>query len=98
MAARLPYLDREHVPPEIQEAYDGLRQATGRVLNIFRLMAHHARSLPPFLRWYPTLREGALTSGSGNSPTCAPPSSTAAAIESHTTRPSVRGSVSRARS
>jgi alkylhydroperoxidase family enzyme len=63
MAARLPYLEREHVPPEIQEAYDGLRQATGRVLNIFRLMAHHARSLPPFLRWYPTLREGALDLG-----------------------------------
>jgi AhpD family alkylhydroperoxidase len=63
MPARLPYLDREQVPPEVQEVYDTLRQASGRVLNIFRLMAHHARSLPPFQRWYPTLREGPLDLG-----------------------------------
>jgi AhpD family alkylhydroperoxidase len=30
------------------------------VLNIFRLMAHHPRSLPSFLAWYPLLREGPL--------------------------------------
>jgi AhpD family alkylhydroperoxidase len=63
MAARLPYLDREQAPREIQEVYDGLRQTSGRVLNIFRLMAHHARSLPLFLSWYPALREGALDPG-----------------------------------
>jgi AhpD family alkylhydroperoxidase len=63
MAARLPYLDRDQVPAEIQEIYDGLRQASGRVLNIYRLMAHHARSLPAFLGWYPRLREGALDLG-----------------------------------
>lgn len=60
MAARLPYLDRAQVGPEIQSAFDALRQASGRVLNIFRLMAHHPRSLPPFLAWYPLLREGPL--------------------------------------
>jgi alkylhydroperoxidase family enzyme len=60
MAARLPYLEREQVPAEVQAAYDTLQNATGRVLNIFKLMAHHARSLPPFLQWYPRLREGAL--------------------------------------
>ncbi len=27
---------------------------------MFKLMAHHARSLPPFSQWYPALREGAL--------------------------------------
>jgi AhpD family alkylhydroperoxidase len=60
MAARLPYLDRTEVGPEIQSVYDRLRSASGRVLNIYRLMAHHARSLPPFLGWYPELREGPL--------------------------------------
>jgi AhpD family alkylhydroperoxidase len=60
MAARLPYLDRAQVEPEVQTLYDALQQASGRVLNIYRLMAHHARSLPPFLRWYPQLREGPL--------------------------------------
>jgi len=60
MAARLAYLERDQVPAEVQAVYDGLQKGTGRVLNIFKLMAHHARSVPPFLRWYPTLREGAL--------------------------------------
>jgi len=63
MAARLSYLDRDQLTPELQEVYDTLRQASGRALNIYRLMAHHARSLPAFLRWYPTLREGALDLG-----------------------------------
>ena len=63
MAARLSYLDRDQLTPELQEVYDTLRQASGRVLNIYRLMAHHAGSLPAFLRWYPTLREGALDLG-----------------------------------
>jgi len=63
MSPRLPYLEREQVPPDVQAVYDRLKQATGRVLNIFKLMAHHARSLAPFLAWYPTLREGALDLG-----------------------------------
>jgi AhpD family alkylhydroperoxidase len=60
MAARLPYLERAQVEPELQSVYDTLQKASGRVLNIYRLMAHHARSLPPFLGWYPRLREGPL--------------------------------------
>jgi alkylhydroperoxidase family enzyme len=60
MAARLPYLDREQVPPDVQAVYDKMKKATGRVLNTFRLMAHHARSVAPFVGWYGTLREGAL--------------------------------------
>jgi hypothetical protein len=74
MAARLPYLDRDQVPPDTQEVYDGLRQASGRVLNIYRLMAHHARSLPAFLGWYPRLREGHSSRACAISPTSAPPS------------------------
>lgn len=60
MAARLPYLERNQVPADVQTVYDTLQKATGRVPNIFKLMAHHAKSLPPFMQWYPTLREGAL--------------------------------------
>ncbi len=60
MAARLPYLQREQVPTDVQTVYDDVQKATGRVPNMFKLMAHHAKSLPPFLGWYPTLREGAL--------------------------------------
>ena len=60
MASRLPYLDRGQVPPEVQAVYDALEGGGGRVLNIFRLMAHHARSMAPFVAWYPCLREGPL--------------------------------------
>jgi len=60
MGGRLPYLDREHVPPGIQAVYDQMKKATGRVPNTFRLMAHHASSVPPVVAWYATLREGAL--------------------------------------
>lgn len=60
MAARLPYLEREQAPPEVQTVYDNLMKAMGRVGNFFKLMAYHAKSLPPFMQWYPTLREGAL--------------------------------------
>jgi uncharacterized peroxidase-related enzyme len=60
MAARLPYLDRAQVAPELQSIFDTLQKASGRVLNFYRLMAHHARSVAPFVAWYPQLREGAL--------------------------------------
>ena len=60
MAARLPYLDRAQIAPELQSVFDTLQKASGRVLNFYRLMAHHARSVAPFLAWYPQLREGAL--------------------------------------
>jgi alkylhydroperoxidase family enzyme len=60
MPARLPYVERDQAPAEVQAVYDRMQKATGRVPNFYRLMAHHAKSLPPFAEWYPTLREGAL--------------------------------------
>jgi alkylhydroperoxidase family enzyme len=60
MAARLPYVEREQATPDVQQLYDRLHKATGRVLNFYKLLAHHARSLPRFVEWYPTLREGPL--------------------------------------
>jgi alkylhydroperoxidase family enzyme len=63
MAARLTYLDREQVPPDVQTLFDSMKKATGRVLNIFRLMAYHPRSVAPFVAWYGTLTEGPLDLG-----------------------------------
>jgi alkylhydroperoxidase family enzyme len=60
MTAKLPYLEREQVPIEVQKAYDNLQKARGHVSNMVKLMAHHPKSVPPFLQWYATLREGAL--------------------------------------
>ena len=40
MAARLPYLDREQVPPDVQAVYDMMKKATGRVLNTFLSLIH----------------------------------------------------------
>lgn len=60
MAARLPDVERDEAPPEVQTVYDRLKAATGRVLNIDKLMAHHSQSLPAFLEWYPKTRQGAL--------------------------------------
>lgn len=60
MAARLPYVERDQAPPEVQDVYDRLQKATGRISNFFKLMAHHARSVPGFFQWYPSLREGPL--------------------------------------
>lgn len=60
MAVRLPYLEREQTSSEVQTVYDTVQKAMGRVPNMFKLMAHHAKSLPPFLPWYASLREGAL--------------------------------------
>jgi alkylhydroperoxidase family enzyme len=60
MAARLPYVERDDAPAEVQKAFDRLTAAVGRVNNIFKVMAHHPQSLPAFLEWYPRTREGAL--------------------------------------
>ena len=56
--ARLPYVEHDKAPDLEQRAYDALQKATGRVLNIFKLMAHLPGSLPRFLEWYRTTREG----------------------------------------
>ena len=56
--ARLPYVERDKAPEPEQQAYDALQKATGRVLNFFKLMAHLPGSLPRFLGWYHTTREG----------------------------------------
>jgi alkylhydroperoxidase family enzyme len=56
--ARVPYVEREAASEPEQRAYDVLHKTTGRVLNFFKLMAHLPGSLPRFLEWYRTTREG----------------------------------------
>ena len=58
MSARLPYV--EDPPAELTGLYDELTKTTGRVLNIWKLMAHHPSTLPTFQAWYRTTREGPL--------------------------------------
>ena len=58
MSARLPYV--EDPPPELAAVYEEMKKATGRVLNITRLMAHHPPTVPAFSAWYKTTREGPL--------------------------------------
>jgi alkylhydroperoxidase family enzyme len=60
MAARLPYVEPEGATDAVRAVYDRLASAAGRVLNFYKLIAHHPPSLGPFLGWYPTLRQGPL--------------------------------------
>ncbi len=60
MAARLPYIERDQAPPDVQQAYDHAKKTMGRVSNFVKIMANHPKSVPGFLAWYPALREGAL--------------------------------------
>ena len=58
MSARLPYV--ETPPPELASVYDEIKKATGRVLNITKLMAHQPPTVGAFQAWYRTTREGPL--------------------------------------
>ncbi len=44
MAARLPYVEREQMPTEVQATYDLVSKRGVRGLNFYRLMVHHAPS------------------------------------------------------
>ena len=63
MAAGVSYVEAEAALPEVRGIYQRLRQATGRVLNFYRLLAHHPPSLATFAQWYPSLRDGPLDAG-----------------------------------
>lgn len=60
MAARLPYIEDDDAPPEVREFYDAASRGGAPVPNFFRLMAHHARSLPLFQKWYRSVFRGPL--------------------------------------
>ncbi len=58
--ARVPYLDREQVPPEIQEVYDTMQKTVGRVGNFYRVLAHFPKGLRGYLGLGGALRETKL--------------------------------------
>jgi alkylhydroperoxidase family enzyme len=58
VSARLSYV--EDPPAEVATVYAELKKTTGRVLNFWKLMAHHAPTVPAFLAWYRATRDGPL--------------------------------------
>jgi len=58
--SRLRYLERDQVSTAIQALYDRLEDLHGGVPTESKLMAHHASSLAPYLRWQDSLAVGAL--------------------------------------
>jgi alkylhydroperoxidase family enzyme len=60
MAARVPCVEPAAATDVVRAVYDRLTSAAGRVLNFYKVIAHHPASLGPFVAWYPTLRQGPL--------------------------------------
>ncbi len=58
--ARISYLEKDKAPDEVKRIYDQLESATGRVLNIFKIMAHSPKSLETFLPFYRAVTAGKL--------------------------------------
>ncbi|HLW59218.1 MAG TPA: carboxymuconolactone decarboxylase family protein [bacterium] len=54
--ARVPYLDREDLPPGDREIYDDLVATRGSVLNLFRVLAHTPLLLRRLLGYSSALR------------------------------------------
>jgi alkylhydroperoxidase family enzyme len=55
--ARLPYLDREHLPEERHYLFDNLARGSGRVGNLFRTLAYNPNLLHQFMRLGNDLRQ-----------------------------------------
>ncbi len=58
--ARVPYLERDQVPPELQTVYDATQKTTGRVPNFFKVLAHAPKLLTGYLGLFGALRETTL--------------------------------------
>lgn len=58
--ARVPYLDREQVAPELHEVYDTIKKNVGRVGNFYRILAHFPKGLKGYLGLGAALRETKL--------------------------------------
>jgi alkylhydroperoxidase family enzyme len=55
--ARVPYLDREHLPEDYRHLFDKNMSADGRVSNLFRALAHSPRLMHQFMRLGHDLRK-----------------------------------------
>ncbi len=45
-------LEKEHAPESVRPIYEGLEKKTGRVINMFKVMAYKPNVLGPFLEFY----------------------------------------------
>jgi uncharacterized peroxidase-related enzyme len=45
-------LEKEHAAEEVRPIYEGIEKKTGRVINMFKVMAHKPNVLGPFLDFY----------------------------------------------
>lgn len=55
--ARVPYLERDQVPPDLQSVYDNTQKAIGRVPNFHKVLAHSPKALTGYLALGGALRE-----------------------------------------
>lgn len=58
--ARVPYLERDQVPTEVQGVYDTLTKAIGRVPNFFKVLAHFPKGVIGYTGLGGALRETRL--------------------------------------
>lgn len=47
--ARVPYVERDQAPADVQAIYDGVQKVTGRVPNFYRLLAHSPKVLAGYV-------------------------------------------------
>ena len=45
-------LEKEQAPDSVRPIYEGLEKKTGRVINMFKVMAYKPNVLGPFLEFY----------------------------------------------
>jgi alkylhydroperoxidase family enzyme len=55
--ARVPYLERDQVPADLQTVYDATERAIGRVPNFHNVLAHFPKALTGYLDLSAALRE-----------------------------------------
>lgn len=49
---KIELLEKEHVADAVRPIFEGMEQKTGRVLNMYKVMAHKPNVLAPFLEFY----------------------------------------------
>ena len=66
-------LEKEHAAEAVRPIYEGMEKKAGRVLNMYKVMAHKPNVLAPFLEFYKRFgRRGRSTRKSRSLLTCAP--------------------------
>ena len=45
-------LEKEHAAEAVRPIFEGMEKKTGRVLNMYKVMAHKPNVLAPFLEFY----------------------------------------------